>query len=57
MKSLSYGLVSVLVSILVLLCTPISTLTAGADSAPSANGGFQFTVGDGVTKSIHLCRR
>ena len=50
MKNLSYGLVS----LLVLFCIPTSTFTAGADNGPSADGGFQFTVGDGVTKSIQF---
>lgn len=50
MKNFSYGLVVALV----LLCIPVSTFTAGTDNGPSANGGFQFDVGDGVTKSIQF---
>jgi len=37
---------------LLLLCTPRLTFTIPPDSGPSANGDFQFTLEDGVARSV-----
>lgn len=41
----------------VLLCTALSPFAKADNSSPSANGDFQFTVGDGVERSVKFNAR